>query len=367
MGHADGDPPRPGPFTRSAVGAAASRGDARGRGPRRRHGRSTTAAARRLARLPRTVDRPHPAPQTLRHRSASRWGADERPRRGVAAPTSRSAARDALSAATWDTPAPWAWRSARQGSRTHRSRCSCTAIPTRRTCGARRSRRSPRRAGARSRRTWPATATPTRCRPAAGRGPTTSRRWTTSSPSTTSRRWRSSRTTGAGSSACAGRASGRTRCAPSWSAGPASSPTAAGTDSRSGMRTPDQGERMIASLTRESFGEILRTASPHVGDEAIDEYWKGFDGDERRAAHLTLYRSGDFEELARLRRLRSGGSTSRRSCCGAPTTRSRPSAGAHRFADELARRDAGDRRGRRALPPRGRPRARRPGDRELPQ
>lgn len=64
-----------------------------------------------------------------------------------------------------------------------------------------------------------------------------------------------------------------------------------------GMRTPVQGERMLASLTRESFGEILRTASPHVGDDAIDEYWKAYDGPQRRQAHLALYRSGDFSEL----------------------------------------------------------------------
>ena len=65
-----------------------------------------------------------------------------------------------------------------------------------------------------------------------------------------------------------------------------------------GLRTPGQGEQISASITRETFGELLRSASPHITDEAIDEYWKGFDEPERKAAHLALYRSGNFEELA---------------------------------------------------------------------
>ena len=65
-----------------------------------------------------------------------------------------------------------------------------------------------------------------------------------------------------------------------------------------GLRTPDQGEQMVESITRETFGNVLRAASPAVTEEALDEYWKGYDGDARRAAHLALYRSGDFTELA---------------------------------------------------------------------
>ena len=65
-----------------------------------------------------------------------------------------------------------------------------------------------------------------------------------------------------------------------------------------GLRTPDQGEQMVAGITRETFGDVLRAASPAVTEEALDEYWKGYDGDARRAAHLALYRSGDFTELA---------------------------------------------------------------------
>ena len=64
-----------------------------------------------------------------------------------------------------------------------------------------------------------------------------------------------------------------------------------------GMRTPGQGEQIAASITRETFAELLTGASPNVSDEALDEYWKGFADAERKAAHLALYRSGNFEEL----------------------------------------------------------------------
>jgi haloalkane dehalogenase len=64
-----------------------------------------------------------------------------------------------------------------------------------------------------------------------------------------------------------------------------------------GMRTPGQGEQIAASITRETFADLLRGASPNVTEEALDEYWKGFADAERKAAHLALYRSGNFEEL----------------------------------------------------------------------
>jgi len=65
-----------------------------------------------------------------------------------------------------------------------------------------------------------------------------------------------------------------------------------------GMHAPGQGEQIAASITRETFADLLRGASPSITDEALDEYWKGFADPERRAAHLALYRSGDFEQLA---------------------------------------------------------------------
>ena len=64
-----------------------------------------------------------------------------------------------------------------------------------------------------------------------------------------------------------------------------------------GLREEGQGEQLIAGLTRESFGHLIRSASTQITDEAIEEYWKGYQGPERRAAHLALYRSGDFTEL----------------------------------------------------------------------
>jgi hypothetical protein len=131
-----------------------------------------------------------------------------------------------------------------------------------------------------------------------------------------------------------------------------------------GLRTPGEGERMVAAITAEAFAGIVRAASPRATDEAIAEYWKGLCDDRRKAAALALYRSGDFGELERydgcLRRW-----TSPRSCCGAPTTvraglgrpplRARAAAGRARRA----------RRGR-ALPHGGRPRARRPGAGRVP-
>src|SRR3954451_14583171 len=60
------------------------------------------------------------------------------------------------------------------------------------------------------------------------------------------------------------------------------------------MRTPGEGEKLMSAITRET----LAAALPDLGDAALDEYWKGFDGDDRRRAHLELYRSGDFEKLA---------------------------------------------------------------------
>lgn len=63
------------------------------------------------------------------------------------------------------------------------------------------------------------------------------------------------------------------------------------------LRTPGQGEQLVDALDAAGFAAILRSASPGMGDAAIAEYWKGFDGEERRRSHLDLYRSGDFAKL----------------------------------------------------------------------
>ena len=64
------------------------------------------------------------------------------------------------------------------------------------------------------------------------------------------------------------------------------------------MRTPGTGEELIDGMTRESFGAMLRSAAPALGDDALDEYWKCFGDEDRRHGQLELYRSGDFEKLA---------------------------------------------------------------------
>jgi haloalkane dehalogenase len=64
------------------------------------------------------------------------------------------------------------------------------------------------------------------------------------------------------------------------------------------MRRPGEGERLIASYSREGFAGAMRSLSAGMSEEAIGEYWKGFAGETRRRAQLELYRSGDFEKLS---------------------------------------------------------------------
>lgn len=63
------------------------------------------------------------------------------------------------------------------------------------------------------------------------------------------------------------------------------------------MRTPGQGEELAAGMTREGLAAVLRSVS-RMDAAALDACWSAFDGEERRAALLALYRSGDFEKLA---------------------------------------------------------------------
>jgi pimeloyl-ACP methyl ester carboxylesterase len=64
------------------------------------------------------------------------------------------------------------------------------------------------------------------------------------------------------------------------------------------MRTPGEGEKLLASYTREAFDAGMRQLCAGIDDEALAEYWKAFADDTRREGHLELYRSGDFEKLA---------------------------------------------------------------------
>jgi haloalkane dehalogenase len=68
-------------------------------------------------------------------------------------------------------------------------------------------------------------------------------------------------------------------------------------DLANAMRTPEEGERLIRSYTREGFAAALRAVSARMSEEALEEYWKAFADDAHRLAQLELYRSGDFEKL----------------------------------------------------------------------
>jgi haloalkane dehalogenase len=72
-------------------------------------------------------------------------------------------------------------------------------------------------------------------------------------------------------------------------------------DMAEALRTPKAGEQVMASLQREGFADVLHAAGPSFDDAAVDEYWKAFEGDERRRGVLELYRSGDFEKLSAYR------------------------------------------------------------------
>jgi haloalkane dehalogenase len=68
-------------------------------------------------------------------------------------------------------------------------------------------------------------------------------------------------------------------------------------DLANAMRTPGEGEKLIAGYTREGLGGALTSLSSGISEQALDEYWKGFADDTRRQGHLERYRSGDFEKL----------------------------------------------------------------------
>jgi haloalkane dehalogenase len=70
-------------------------------------------------------------------------------------------------------------------------------------------------------------------------------------------------------------------------------------DMANAMRTPGTGEQLIESVTREGFESLMRQSSSGMTEPAIEQYWKCFADPVRRRGHLELYRSGDFEKLAR--------------------------------------------------------------------
>jgi pimeloyl-ACP methyl ester carboxylesterase len=63
------------------------------------------------------------------------------------------------------------------------------------------------------------------------------------------------------------------------------------------MRTEGEGERLMEGFTRDGFEALMKQVSSGMAADAVEHYWRGFDGDRRRRGHLEMYRSGDFEKL----------------------------------------------------------------------
>jgi len=57
------------------------------------------------------------------------------------------------------------------------------------------------------------------------------------------------------------------------------------------------GDDVMASMTPALMGQALGQLAPGMDEHALAEYTKCLDDDDRRAAILDLYRSGDFEKL----------------------------------------------------------------------
>jgi haloalkane dehalogenase len=64
------------------------------------------------------------------------------------------------------------------------------------------------------------------------------------------------------------------------------------------LRTEGEGERLIAAMDREGFGQMLAAVSRGMDASAADQYWKTFEREGGRQGILDLYRSGDFAKLA---------------------------------------------------------------------
>jgi haloalkane dehalogenase len=100
------------------------------------------------------------------------------------------------------------------------------------------------------------------------------------------------------------------------------------------MRTEGQGEELMRNLDREGFAGMLAQTSSAFDDAAIDEYWRAYEGEERRRTHLDFYRSMDFEKF--------GPYEGKLAALGVPALllwgaddQFAPVAGAHRFDREL--------------------------------
>jgi haloalkane dehalogenase len=99
------------------------------------------------------------------------------------------------------------------------------------------------------------------------------------------------------------------------------------------MRTPGQGEELMAGMTQEGFTAMMGAVA-RMAPEAIAEYWKAYADEDRRRAQLELYRSGDFEKLEPYRGQLAALGVPVLLLWGADDPFA-PVAGAHRFLAEL--------------------------------
>jgi haloalkane dehalogenase len=100
------------------------------------------------------------------------------------------------------------------------------------------------------------------------------------------------------------------------------------------LRTEGEGERMVAAMTRDGFGQMLAAISRGMDKVVANEYWKTLTTEGGRRGILELYRSGDFEKLEPYE--------GRLAALGVPTLLLwgendlfAPVAGAHRFKREI--------------------------------
>ncbi len=101
------------------------------------------------------------------------------------------------------------------------------------------------------------------------------------------------------------------------------------------MRAEGTGEELMDNFDRDLFAALLKQTSTGIDDAGIDEYWsKNFADEVRRRGHLELYRSGDFEKIARYDGCLEGMDVPVLIVWGGKDEFA-PPAGAHRFAKHL--------------------------------
>jgi pimeloyl-ACP methyl ester carboxylesterase len=65
------------------------------------------------------------------------------------------------------------------------------------------------------------------------------------------------------------------------------------------LRTAGEGERMVATMNRDGFAQMLASISTGIDSDVATVYWKTFETEDGRQGVLDLYRSGDFSKLER--------------------------------------------------------------------